>query len=573
MRQIDVYLQRSTLVAIAETQKTETPTLTFPKTSLTRSTSSGQNPLNHWQEEKYLDTYWTSYHTIYPIIDEAEFKSHHSSLWSNLSRVRKSSPLVDILLAISMQYAAARSPPGFLNGVPNAFEKGNDPAITGKSYYKRCQALLAAELESPSIMAVQCHILSVIYLLNAGSLNPAHSILALGCRVAMTIGLHREPANESDGVDSNTRRRLWWTLCALEMKLAMELGRPLACSLSEVTCRLPEVKVECSVIFRFSSRFPSTDMSYEMNLQFIKLLLATRAVYTSFWNQVGDIMNGQDLKRIYNNSEMLEAAAEAFTARINYLQIWKNEVPDTLKMRRKDNGEPYSSETNGLVFEPTISLAQQRQQVFLELHYHTSMMNLCRHFTVLSGKPTCPTPQADSHASSSVQHAMAIIGIIYQTQFETDLLRGWLETFHWTWNAFISLFGYLLAYPSCPQICEVRTHISQAIIIFESLSGSLPMVLSALKMARELLLRADGLPKISSPKALEGTEMVEMDMFIPTAFDTPSMFPINTPNNMDWIPSDTIGTEIWTFGTGMDGNLSNWLLEDSSFEGQGIDIC
>jgi hypothetical protein len=89
-----------------------------------------------------------------------------------------------------VQYGTAVPQPDLTNAVLSAEEKGKDAAIAGRSYYRRCQELLAEEPESPSIMTLQCHMLSVIYLFNGGFHNTAHSTLALASRVAVILGLY-----------------------------------------------------------------------------------------------------------------------------------------------------------------------------------------------------------------------------------------------------------------------------------------------------------------------------------------------------------------------------------------------
>jgi hypothetical protein len=38
--------------------------------------------LSSTQEEYFLDLFWQTYHVVYPVLNEAEFKDHYQSLWS-----------------------------------------------------------------------------------------------------------------------------------------------------------------------------------------------------------------------------------------------------------------------------------------------------------------------------------------------------------------------------------------------------------------------------------------------------------------------------------------------------------
>ncbi|KFX91161.1 hypothetical protein O988_07888 [Pseudogymnoascus sp. VKM F-3808] len=72
---------------------------------------STRDLLNPTQEEYFLGLYWQSYHTaLFPILDEVEFKEHYQSLWTANSTERQPSALVDMVLAICMQYGVSSLP-------------------------------------------------------------------------------------------------------------------------------------------------------------------------------------------------------------------------------------------------------------------------------------------------------------------------------------------------------------------------------------------------------------------------------------------------------------------------------
>jgi hypothetical protein len=62
------------------------------------------------QEEYFLDVFWQSYYTSCPILDGLEFKKQYQSLWAASARERKPSALVDIVLAVCIQYGMAQLP-------------------------------------------------------------------------------------------------------------------------------------------------------------------------------------------------------------------------------------------------------------------------------------------------------------------------------------------------------------------------------------------------------------------------------------------------------------------------------
>jgi hypothetical protein len=76
----------------------------------------------------------------------------------------------------------------------------------------------------------------------------AHSMLATGIRVAIILGLHLEPLPEIPAQHRDFRKRLWWTIYAGEMMMAMELGRPLAVNISQVTTSIPDDNWQASKV-------------------------------------------------------------------------------------------------------------------------------------------------------------------------------------------------------------------------------------------------------------------------------------------------------------------------------------
>jgi hypothetical protein len=529
------------------------------KNSLRRRNSFGQKPLSRWQEEYFLDLYWQSYHCMYPVIDEAEFRAHHNEIWITPYEARQPSPLVDIILAITMQYSTLQLPPDMTNAVINAEEKGKDAATAGKSYFRRCQALLAEELESPSVTTLQCHIFSVIYLFNTGSHNTAYGMLALACRIAVILGLHQEPLHDLDEEQRILHKRLWWTVFALEIKAAMELGRPLAVNMSQVTCGLPANGRQMGSISSLESSIPAGLSScFTANLQFIKLVLAARSVYVTFYTKAEDVLGPSHQHHPYGNPGALETCAEYLASKMEYLQTWRREIPESLKMKRKDGMEPLSAEgTLILEIHPTVSFLQQRQRLFLELHYHTLSMNLFRPFICFTKYRELQTPQTEANAASCVSHAMAITNIIHQMLTETDFLAGWLETFKWHANAFVSLIGYAVALPDGERTPEARVAIRKSISTFDILSSSLTMASTSAKIARDLAAKANVLIE----RVAAGSAQLNSNTFLSqvnSSDDNDDIFSLD-PSTSELLTSTAVDDN--SFGLG--NHAMDWINEEA----------
>lgn len=472
------------------------------------------------QEDYFLGLFWQSYHCTVQIVDEVDFKEHHKSLWATPGKPRKPSALVDIILAICMQYGVASISRGGAIKGPQVDVDANDATIAGRWLYRRSQTLLSAELESPSIMTLQCHIFSVYYLCNASYQNMAHSTLALAVRTAHILGLHLEPSESLPRNERELRKRLWWTLYAVESKTCMKLGRPWSAQISQATCSLPADDFELALLS--GSNFASygenvTWLTY--SLQNTKLILSARAVYIAFYDKCADVLGANNGTTFYNDSEAMESCAKFLLSSMQCLRTWLHELPDALKTNRKGTGEPFSTDRSPLEVELFAPMWLQRQRLLLELLYHNLAMNLYRPFISFSTTSGSSTVLSEGHATFCVNHAIAITHIMNQILTETDMLSGWHEAFQWQWNATLSMIGFILAYPFDPSTLSARSAINSAVSVFENFGNKSAIAASAANVTRDLTAKADYLidrlrsnavtPQASFPSTSNDTDSLQ----------------------------------------------------------------
>lgn len=120
----------------------------------------GECILSRAQEEGFLALFWQSYYCMIPILTEVDFREHYESVWTTQapSAGRKASPLVDIILALYMQYGMTFVPPNHSQQMFMTEFDSQDSTIAGRALYRRCQTLLSTMLETPTIMTLQCQI-------------------------------------------------------------------------------------------------------------------------------------------------------------------------------------------------------------------------------------------------------------------------------------------------------------------------------------------------------------------------------------------------------------------------------
>ena len=498
--------------------------------------SKQEQYLTKTQEEYFLNLFWQSYHCSMQIIDESAFRDHYRSLCNSPGRSRKPSALVDIIVAICMQYGIAfldrresatqQAPANEHN--PNAVNASDavdidDATIAGRWHYYRCQSLLAAELESPTITTLQCHIFTAIYLCNASFQNMAHSTLAQAVRTAHMLGLHLDPPEHVSETARELRKRLWWTLQTIEIKTCMKLGRPFATSFPPETCSLPSDDYQLALLSSSTTSVEGGVTWLSYTVQNTKLVLAARATHVAFFEKCNEVLTKWDKATIYEDSQALEECAEFLQASIQGpegLETWLRGLPDVLKPKRRNGGKSFSTDCSALDMERFAPTWLQRHRLLLELLYHNLLMNLYRpfitfpsafpspaacvpisglftsssFFTLRSHSPTTRTPLAEQNAISCIRHAIALTNMMHETLKNTEFLTGWHEAFQWQWNAASTLIGFILANPGSAPTQDARKAIDRAIEVFDIFGRHFAVGASAASVTRQLTAKADILP-------------------------------------------------------------------------------
>lgn len=80
--------------------------------------------LQRSREDHFLDVFWHTHHFSFPIIHEAEFRKHYRNSWidSASGTFRTASPLVDIVLALCVQFGTSCIPHSGATGSPTSDE-------------------------------------------------------------------------------------------------------------------------------------------------------------------------------------------------------------------------------------------------------------------------------------------------------------------------------------------------------------------------------------------------------------------------------------------------------------------
>ncbi|KAJ5519887.1 hypothetical protein N7463_000340 [Penicillium fimorum] len=501
------------------------------------------------QEEYFINFFWHTYHTsLFPILDETQFKKHYQSLWVSGGKERKPSALVDVIIAMCMQYGISALPSdtqGFL-------VEGKDALVAGRWHFWRGQTLLTYELESPYLSTLQCHLLCAVYLCGGSFHNMLDNSIGQAVRTAYALGLHLDPSPSMPEHDREIRRRLWWAVYLMDSKAGMKLGRPFLLRDSHVMPCLPSDSLEAA---RMSgSAFApigknSTWLTY--NLHQMELYIKVRAAYTSFYDRELHLRNGQT---IWDDHHALDASAEVLFPHIQILKEWSNTVPESLKLKRQNNGKPLSTDGTSLLIEQFAPLWLQRQRVLLEHLYHHLSINLYRPLISLSSKPS-PGSQAEEIAMRCASHAIMLSKITQQVLVETSILDGWHEAFHCQWNAAMTLIGFVMVYPDALLATEARNAIGLAVDVFDNFGAKFSVAANAATIMRDLCAKVDFLAKHNQFQRdpLNGVQTISMD-------DSMSI-----PQDLSFDASSSSSIRDW-------GSYTNVLAPDLSLFDMAVDV-
>ncbi|QGI69525.1 hypothetical protein CEK26_013481 [Fusarium fujikuroi] len=435
---------------------------------LTERTLSGKD-LSATQEAFFLDLFWDSWHCCYQLLDEADFKAHYTSLWNEpIGDTRQDSPLVDIVLALCMQFGVTSLPrrSGY-----KAEINSRDAAVAGRWLYQRCQRLISYDLERPTLETFHCQLWSAIYLANASYQNMAQNMAGIAARTAYTLGLHIEPGNDLPVKEREARKRAWCIMFMFETRSCIRLGRPWVTQTQPISPLLP-TRDQGHITTGVDHLRYTTERS--------KLTEIARSAFDTVFHH----RSSGEATRTTSNSQ-----SRVFASGMDRIRAWAESLPDMLKTERQSGGKSLSTDLSEIDIEPFAPISLRRQRLMLELFYHELILTLGRHCIsqYLTRSGSNRTSSDHEVADVSALHACATTKLLHQVYQEYDILNGWYEPFNCQWNAAITLVGYLLACPQDSLTATIaRTALSQSITVLEKMGEFFGTASSAASVIRTL---------------------------------------------------------------------------------------
>ncbi|KAI1421486.1 hypothetical protein F5Y12DRAFT_700806 [Xylaria sp. FL1777] len=426
-----------------------------------------QTKLSRPQALQLLDLYWQRWHALAPILSRPHVEALYPTLWSHDGLEQRGSSLIDGILALSL----LRLHSAGLNRRLLGLHLGHGDCSL--AYLRRCYALTTRfdAFAKPSLKHVRCYILMALYLLDVGEYQGAYNMIGLATRAGHILNLHHGLPDADP--DAPSAYRVWWTIVHLDFRCARLLGRPVGIRPADISCALPPLDafvyhsqsvrltwIALAVIDACSRhRLPSNDDRFA-DIESHATLLSTKLAQLREWRD-------QELRSIIQRPLHVEHKRSA---------DWMHAVTDT-------------------------SPSQLLHGLLLELQYYEEIIGLHRSFICFPSGSLIPqrSPQADAHATTALNHAMATIDLVHRTMSATDMLYGCSEVYQWQWNALLTLVGFLMAYPLCDYAPDARHHTQLALDIFSAADPQNTVAAKAATLTRSLCLKVDSLVQILKP--------------------------------------------------------------------------
>ena len=156
-----------------------------------------------------VDAYFLHYHPTFPILHETTFRQHYRNL---NDRPKGSWHTLANLVAALGSFVSSRSSDDIDINLFNAVKSN----------------LTIDALEAGSLGLVQAFAMAANYLQKRNRPNSGYNYGGVALRLAISLGLHKEfPDWKTAPLKKEIRRRVWWSLCVLDVGATITYGRPL----------------------------------------------------------------------------------------------------------------------------------------------------------------------------------------------------------------------------------------------------------------------------------------------------------------------------------------------------------
>ncbi|KAG9840888.1 hypothetical protein KCU98_g9062, partial [Aureobasidium melanogenum] len=171
----------------------------------------------------FVDAFFVRYHPVFPILHEPTFRAQYDS--------RMTRPGQSIWLVLVNIVAALGA---FVTNPSSSDETSLSIFRTAKRY------LAVNALETGNLTLVQAFGMAAMFLQKINKPNTGYNYGGVAIRMAIGLGLHKEFGSQHmSPFKQELRRRIWWSLCVLDVGATITYSRPLIWPQIGVDAALP----------------------------------------------------------------------------------------------------------------------------------------------------------------------------------------------------------------------------------------------------------------------------------------------------------------------------------------------
>lgn len=292
---------------------------------------------------RLLHLYLSQPHSRYPFLQPAE-------LWA-LQKEHASSPVgvSSPHLTPSQRYSIFKLYMVFAIGATLLQLTNKSMDVTPERFYVTALQHMAAAREPRTVQNIEAMTLLVIYHLRSASGLGTWYMIGLAMRTCIDLGMHRRSHEQGLPTASiHARRRLFWTVYALERNIATSLGRPLSLADRQIDVDLPRATLS-EYPSSPGGQVPAVDDSD--NIQRAILLFQLRRIESRIHHSV------------YRADKPLSTLRPKLDSLFTTLETWRENMTATLQAAVGDDDDADTG--------------------YLLLHYHRAVRTLIQPFLTI----------------------------------------------------------------------------------------------------------------------------------------------------------------------------------------------
>jgi hypothetical protein len=225
-----------------------------------------------------------------------------------------------------------------------------------EQFYVSAMQHVASVREASSVYNLEATVLLILYHLRSESRNGLWHLTGLAMRTVTDIGLHREASTQNlTPFDAQLRRRLFWSVYALESILAGTLGRPISLSDCDIDQPLPfSIDDDDRMNGVPSEYMQSTDQQAYPPTNLSQFILLSQL----------HIFEARIQRGVYRVDRKIATLEPKMHRLMDDLEVWRHTIPPTLQASDRDRVMLHYHRALRLLLQPFLATIDPASDLF-----------------------------------------------------------------------------------------------------------------------------------------------------------------------------------------------------------------